>query len=59
MTQQFTAMTQQIADLERKFEEQERKIARDIAELDKRLGARIESLVSAIGEFIRNRPATG
>ena len=52
-------MAQHVADLGRKFEEQERKIAHDVAELDKRLGQRIESLVSVIGEFIRNRPTTG
>jgi methyl-accepting chemotaxis protein len=34
-------------------------VAQQSADGDRRLGERIESLVSAIGEFIRNRPATG
>lgn len=33
-------------------------IAQQSAERDRRLGERIESLVSAIGEFIRSRPTT-
>jgi hypothetical protein len=34
-------------------------VAQQSADGDRRLGERIESLVSTIGEFIRNRPATG
>jgi hypothetical protein len=34
-------------------------IAQQSEERDRQLGQRIESLVSAIGEFIRNRPITG
>lgn len=33
-------------------------IAQQSAERDRRLGERIESLVSVIGEFIRSRPTT-
>ena len=34
-------------------------IAQQSAERDRVLGERLDSLVSAIGEFIRNKPATG
>jgi hypothetical protein len=34
-------------------------IAQQSEERDRQLGQRIESLVIAIGEFIRNRPITG
>jgi hypothetical protein len=34
-------------------------IAQESVERDRQLGQRIESLVSAIGEFVRNRPANG
>lgn len=33
--------------------------AQQSVDRDRKLGERIEGLVSAIGEFIRNRPATG
>ena len=34
-------------------------IAQESVERDRQLGQRIESLASAIGEFVRNRPANG
>jgi len=37
------------------FAERDQKNAQEFKELDQRIGA----LVSAIGEFIRNKPATG
>jgi DNA anti-recombination protein RmuC len=41
------------------FTERMDRMAEESVERDRRLGERIESLVSAIGEFIRNRPTTG
>jgi hypothetical protein len=35
------------------------RVAQESAERDQRVGERIESLVSAIGEFVRNKPITG
>ena len=36
-----------------------RTIAEESNERDRQLGARIDSLVSAFGDYIRNRPSTG